>query len=966
MSEGRWGRVLALALGMSLLASREAPARPHRPAPAAAAASVELDAWRAVDDALSRGHRGEAGARALAYVLSPAGRVDGGALLRFAQRGVGAGLPALHRLAEIRADAPTVPPATTAAALERLEVPVRSPAAVDAQLLRAHALRRTGPEPAALAAATEAERRATELGWARGTADALGLLGALHALAARLGPATAAWDAQADLLLRLGDVAAALRTEADVALAHARVGDDRTAVLRFGRVVRDEVALSAAHRATVHIRRAGSLRRLGDFVGAFADLAVALEGLDPTKAPSAAIEGEAALATLYGAIGDADGEAAAAQRAADHAARAERLGWLSPTTAARHRALAEGGLAVVALKRSRYDKAAQRLQSARATLAQLNEPTLVARVDQVLGEVHLRAGRHQAALDVSTAAAGALRERGDVTSALLAEGNAAEAARALKLPDAAQQAREVLLEARRRGLASIALEQAVRIARADRDAGRDDEALSTVEEAAEWTRTLFGPLADADRVGARATYADLFDVGLEIGLLRRDLPLAFRYLELARAASLLDAFGHSEALRSVHTSPDAVEARRRAALRYEEARQAAFSSDGTLTAQNRLLDDAFRSYAEDLRAIERSYRAESPDLLPAPDDVVTTQRRLRADEALVLYARVPARSLATAIVLTPTDARLVDLDARAVATALELNGWYLRGATPVAAQLAAASRDLRSLAAALWAPIEAVLPADVRHVYVVPDGDVARVPLARAAGRARSMRYVPSASVLGELLRRNRVDGRDVLAIGVSSAPGGGSTGGRLLAKRFGLGPAPAAGPAARALSKYALVDEETTEDAVRAAMASTHWRTVAFGCHAWVSGTTPTLCALALFGGPGEDGFLTALEVCTASCRADLVVLSACNSGTGRVVPGEGMVGLVRAFLLAGAERVVATLWPVLDEPAAAYTHTLVKTWQTGTFLDPSMQAATDAIHTPTSPAPPESWAAWVSWGLR
>jgi len=66
------------------------------------------------------------------------------------------------------------------------------------------------------------------------------------------------------------------------------------------------------------------------------------------------------------------------------------------------------------------------------------------------------------------------------------------------------------------------------------------------------------------------------------------------------------------------------------------------------------------------------------------------------------------------------------------------------------------------------------------------------------------------------------------------------------------------------------------------------------------------------------DDGFLRTSEIFNLKLGAPLVMLSACESGLGKVKRGEGVIGLTRAFMYAGAPTVGVTLWSVADKPTA------------------------------------------------
>lgn len=100
------------------------------------------------------------------------------------------------------------------------------------------------------------------------------------------------------------------------------------------------------------------------------------------------------------------------------------------------------------------------------------------------------------------------------------------------------------------------------------------------------------------------------------------------------------------------------------------------------------------------------------------------------------------------------------------------------------------------------------------------------------------------------------------------------------------------------------------------------NYRIVHFASHALLNSQHPELSGIVLslvdnVGRP-RDGFLRLHNIYNLKLNADLIVLSACRTALGKEVKGEGLVGLTRGFMYAGAPRVVASLWGVDDESTA------------------------------------------------
>lgn len=71
---------------------------------------------------------------------------------------------------------------------------------------------------------------------------------------------------------------------------------------------------------------------------------------------------------------------------------------------------------------------------------------------------------------------------------------------------------------------------------------------------------------------------------------------------------------------------------------------------------------------------------------------------------------------------------------------------------------------------------------------------------------------------------------------------------------------------------------------------------------------------------GRPQNGFLRLYDLYNLKLSADLVVLSACQTALGKQIRGEGLVGLTRGFMYAGAPRVVSSLWQIDDRASAEF----------------------------------------------
>ncbi len=218
--------------------------------------------------------------------------------------------------------------------------------------------------------------------------------------------------------------------------------------------------------------------------------------------------------------------------------------------------------------------------------------------------------------------------------------------------------------------------------------------------------------------------------------------------------------------------------------------------------------------------------------------------------------------------------------------------------------LDAAQETLDALGESILAPFTTSLRGAER-VIVAPHGVLHALPLPALRWEGRSLVeqletvVVPSGSVLRTLGRRSAATGTGAaLVVGAADRD------------------APLIAAEARRVAEL-LPGSELLEGAGATTQAfrdrAPRAEALHLACHGEFAGDSPMASALLLADGP-----LRAADLYAISIGAPLVVLSGCETGRSRVRPGDELLGLLRGFLLAGAEAVVASLWRVDDAASA------------------------------------------------
>ncbi|MCZ6906280.1 MAG: CHAT domain-containing protein [Deltaproteobacteria bacterium] len=240
--------------------------------------------------------------------------------------------------------------------------------------------------------------------------------------------------------------------------------------------------------------------------------------------------------------------------------------------------------------------------------------------------------------------------------------------------------------------------------------------------------------------------------------------------------------------------------------------------------------------------------------------------------------------------------------------------------------------------------IQPVLPyVNGRRLIIVPHDVLHYLPfqaLISSSGRYLiedySIHYLSSASLMKfTTAKRRQVKGEKILVIGNP----------KLEVSKVGLKFAELEAKEIQKLypQSTVLLKKAATEEAVKS--RSARHDILHFAAHVELNEKDPLSTALLLAKDGKDDGRLTVKEIFEMELNADLVVLSGCETGLGKLSRGDEFVGLTRAFIYAGTPSVVASLWKVEDSSTAALMGSFYKNLKTMSKSEALRQAQLELI---------------------
>jgi CHAT domain-containing protein len=341
-----------------------------------------------------------------------------------------------------------------------------------------------------------------------------------------------------------------------------------------------------------------------------------------------------------------------------------------------------------------------------------------------------------------------------------------------------------------------------------------------------------------------------------------------------------------------------------------------------------------------------------PEYLPREDGLILDYLVLD-EETLLFVLRRRGGRVEIAVHAIPAGAAELAKRAERIhfALAWRQSGWRAEAAELQRLLLGPVARDL----------------AAAKVLCIVPDGALWFVPFHLLTDAA--VFYSPSLATLRSAAPRSpRPDARPLLAVANPSLATTETARVRSIHRDVQLGALPEAETEVREIGRLygprsrVYTGAEASEQTVKQLAGEA--RVIHFATHGIIDDASPLYSALVLGASGEDDGLLEAREVAELDIRADLAVLSACETARGRVGAGEGLIGLSWAFMVAGCPTTVVSHWNVASASTAELMLDFHRHLVRGHPPAEALRAAQLAMRRDPAHRHPFYWAAFVVVG--
>jgi CHAT domain-containing protein/Tfp pilus assembly protein PilF len=646
--------------------------------------------------------------------------------------------------------------------------------------------------------------------------------------------------------------------------------------------------------------------------------------------------------------------------------------------------------------RERYSEAAVYLEQALATKPDI--PGFTAEILTNLGMVRLKLGEAQKSVELLQQAVKVWETTGSPPHPAMLADLAVSQESAGQLQEALSgQQRALALVRESGGNPQYEWQIEGRLAHVERAMDRKQDALEHYQNAVHSIEILRASALNTEsgRAFALATRRTVYE---EIADLLHDLRRDAEALELAergRARAFLDILAESRTGVLDELTPDQRSRENTILSRISAAGKSLWKP--TITAAEKTKFESELTSAEnDLDAFHLQVRQSNPRYAsvqyPEPINVSEIQAKLLDEHTtLIEYLLGEKRSLVWVV----TKEKLITAvlpSRKAIEEQVDAYRKLLgaRGSRLTLRQsLAEINRVGGKLYQSIFQPIESAVGPS-RNLIVVPDGALNYLPfeaLVSASARKQADRptyltekfavdYGPSATALVTVLDMNREQAtppRTLLAFGDPVTPEAADA--KDYAERgFSFARLPytrdeilAIGRLFPVAQRHVYLGIDAREELVKTEKLDT-FRFVHFASHGFLDEVKPGRSGILLSRKPdsAEDGILRMDEIMRLKMNAELVTLSACSTGLGKLINGEGILGLTRAFFYAGVRNVAVSLWNVNDSATAALMEPFYRNLNRGIPKGEAMRQAKLSLLHGANPLwqHPYFWAAFVIEG--